>query len=134
MVSLAAIFDRFLAVAIIVTLLAMPSAAHAERWWGTGEICMDLDSVHISNTNGTRYVTFHQRLCKGSGELWWAIADSDCEKAHGKNASAVELYVYDADTRQWQGEEEHFMMSPSSDDSEHKNAGVACNWAHPGLF
>ncbi|HKR18952.1 MAG TPA: hypothetical protein VJS41_02300 [Stellaceae bacterium] len=115
---------------LLAVVVGAPSTAHAERWWGSGDVCMDLDSVRIITNNGTRYVAFRQQLCKGSGILWWAVADSDCATARGKDANTVDLYVYDADARQWRTADEFFNF-PSLHEDEHDNAGVACNWAHP---
>ncbi len=120
-----------LAVVLPLVAAGLPSAAHAERWYGTGEVCIDLDSVHIiTSASGARYVTFRQQLCSGSGILLWAVADSDCEKVRGKDAAGVDLYVYDADASKWRTVFEYF-NTPQPLDDEHANAGVACNWAHP---
>lgn len=113
----------------LAAVIGAPSAARAERWWGAGDVCMDLDSVHILDDNGTKYVTFRQQLCKGSGILLWAIADSDCEAAR-RGDLTIQLYVYDAGARQWRTVDEYFNF-PSLHEDEHANAGVACNWAHP---
>lgn len=121
---------RALATALPLTaIVAAPSPAQAEHWYGSGDVCMDLDSVHILDDNGTKYVTFRQQLCKGSGILLWAIVDSDCEVAR-RGDLTVQLYVYDADARQWRTVDEYFNF-PSLHEDEHANAGVACNWAHP---
>ncbi|MDE2227878.1 MAG: hypothetical protein KGL11_02405 [Alphaproteobacteria bacterium] len=122
--------------AVVLTAAAMvgaPSVARAERWSGSGEVCLDLDSVHITNKDGTRYVTFRQQLCKGSEILLWAVADSDCGKLHGKDASTVDLYVYDADARQWRTVYEYFNFPPPLENL-YTNAGVACNWVHSGFL
>ena len=91
---------------------------------------MDLDSVHIINNGGARYVAFRQQLCSGSGILWWAVADSDCETVRGKDTSTAMLYVYDADTHQWRTVFDYFNF-PQPLEDEYTNAGIACNWAHP---
>ncbi len=119
---------------MLTATVGAPATAWAERWWGSGNVCVDLDSVHIITIRGTRYVAFQQRLCEGSGTLWWAVADSDCKTARGKDAETVELYVFDADARQWRSEGDYFGYDPSGDTSQYTNAGVACNWAHPGLY
>ena len=119
-------------ISVVVAAFGAPEAAWAEHWSGGGDVCMDLDSVRIITNNGTRYVAFRQQLCKGSGILWWAVADNDCTTLRGKDADTVELYVYDADARQWRTADEFFNF-PSLHEDEHANAGVACNWAHPHL-
>ncbi|MGH6969356.1 MAG: hypothetical protein ACREEN_09670 [Stellaceae bacterium] len=124
--SIIGILAVILALAVIV---GAPSSARAERWWGAGDVCMYLDNVHILDDNGTKYLTFRQQLCKGSGILLWAIADSDCEAARCGDLT-VQLYVYNADAHQWRTVDEYFNF-PSLHEDEHANAGVACNWAHP---
>lgn len=128
--SWSSILDILVFVLPLAAFIGLPSAAHAERWYGTGEVCMDLDSVRIINNGGARYVAFRQQLCSGSGILWWAVADSDCDTVRGKDTSSVTLYVYDADARQWRTVFDYFNF-PQPLEDEYTNAGVACNWAHP---
>ena len=122
---------RALAIALpLAVTIGLPSAAHAEHWFGT-DVCLDLDSVHIiTNSNGSRYVTYRQQLCDGSGILLWAVADSDCEKVRGKDAATVDLYVYKEDDGKWVTMFDYFIF-PTDLDVQYANAGMACNWAHP---
>ena len=118
-----------LAVVLLLIAAGMPSTAHAEHWFGT-DVCLDLDSVHIiTNDNGTRYVTYRQQLCSGSGILLWAVAANDCDRMRA-NDTTVDLYVYKEDDRKWVTMFDYFNY-PIGLDVQYTNAGIACNGAFP---
>ena len=118
------------AAVFLLAAIGQPSAAHAERWWGSSDVCLDLDSVHIfSGNDGARYVSYRQKLCAGSGILLWAVAAKDCDRLRA-NDTSVDLYVYKEDDGKWVNMMDYFNY-PIDLDEQYNNAGVACNWAFP---
>lgn len=140
MVPSASIIRQIAAVVVVLAVaFGAPSAARAEHWITTGNMCMDGDSVHVSTINGERYVIFKQHLCNRSNDpiRWWAVADADCRAATA--SKPVSLYVYYASRREWVSVMDMDGMfsvdNPAvPDDDAYANAGVACNWAHPGFL
>ena len=119
-----------LAVVFLLVAIGQPSAAHAERWWGSSDVCLDLDSVHIfSGNDGARYVSYRQKLCAGSGILLWAVAANDCDRLRA-NDTRVDLYVYKEDDGKWVNMMDYFNY-PIDLKEQYDNATVACNWAFP---
>jgi len=118
------------AVVLPLVDIGLPSTAHAERWWGSSDVCLDLDSVHIfSGNDGARYVSYRQKLCAGSGVLLWAVAANDCDRLRADDTS-VDLYVYKEDDSKWMNMMDYFNY-PIDLKEQYDNASVACNWAFP---
>lgn len=117
--------------------LLLGSPAHAKfRWMKVksstgGNLCMNLDTVHISNGFVTfKYAQAVMDDCDSDpffGGIWsLAVRSQDC-KTH-LTVSTMTLYKEGRGEQSWQAHQYR------KGEPEFTMAGVACNWAYPKFF